>query len=119
MKYLFVALLFICSIAKAATPIPGPDCGAGATIVGTENAGKITLGTGGNNEQCTLTGFSWPGNKVPSCAANLEVALFDPTVRPDGYYTISTATTLIIGVSTHTTGNMEYGYVVSYLCVGQ
>lgn len=118
---LFVVLAFVCSIsvAKAAPPTLGADCGAGATIVGSKEAGKVTLGFD-PDDNCTLT-FSWPGNKVPSCAANLEDDLFvsNPNVNaPASLPTVTTATTLKLALH-QLNFSAQQGFVASYLCVGQ
>ena len=52
-----------------AAPTLGPDCGAGASIVGSDLAGKVTLGT--NVTTCTLT-FSSTWANAPACTAVSE-----------------------------------------------
>ena len=58
MKQTILAVAVVLLVAMAgiamAQPTLGPDCGTGATVVGTNTAGKITLGTG-NAGSCTLT----------------------------------------------------------------
>ncbi len=105
MRHAITILCLFASAANAITPTLGSNCGVGATIVGSKEAGKVTLGTG--VDACTLT-FSWPGGKVPSCAANDETA-----TRPVDATT--TATTVTFGIGIYTPD----GNVISYLCVGQ
>jgi hypothetical protein len=50
--------------AFAGTPSLGAGCGSGASIVGSDTAGKVTLGTG--NTYCIIT-FSTPYSKPPAC----------------------------------------------------
>jgi len=91
-------------------PTLGPDCGAGATIVGTDLAGKVELGTAPSNRStCTLT-FALPAVNAPACMAVNET-------NGGGYSTpigtITTTTTVVIG------GAMPWvaGDVISYICV--
>jgi hypothetical protein len=96
------------SVASAAAPTLEADCGTGATIAGSDSAGKVTLGEGVTT--CTLE-FSaqWPN--APACTAVNET-------NGGGYSqavgTKTTTETLVLG-----------GYypwvahdVVSYLCMG-
>src|SRR5689334_4728964 len=53
----------------AASPALGPDCGAGAAIVGSDSAGKVTLGT--DPTTCTLS-FSVAPLNPPACTATNE-----------------------------------------------
>lgn len=119
---IFAVLLFICTgsyAAKAAPPTPSSDCGAGAVVVGSRDAGKVTLGTAPDSNYCTLS-FSWP--KVPSCATMLESGI-DPNgyqVTPRPWAAVTTQSTLLIvfpggGFAQ----SPQAGYVISYLCVGQ
>ncbi len=94
----------------AAAPTLGPDCGAGASIVGSDSAGKVTLGTGASNtSSCTLT-FASPSVSAPACTAVNETNGGGYTT-PVG--TKSTTTTVTIG------GALSWADrdVVSYLCV--
>ena|SRR5712692_2636765 len=91
----------------AASPVLGPDCGTGAAIVGSDSAGKVTLGTG-VAVTCTL-GFSVPPLNPPACTATNETN--------GGGYAVG------VGVKTTTT-TMEMdgaapwltGDVISYSC---
>ena len=62
-------LMFSSAIALAGTPTLGADCGAGASIVGSDSAGKATVGAGANT--CTLA-FSVPYTNAPACMATNE-----------------------------------------------
>jgi hypothetical protein len=63
------AMLFWSAIAFAGTPSLGADCGAGASIVGSDSAGKVTVGASQN--VCTIT-FSVPYPNAPACMATNE-----------------------------------------------
>src|SRR3990172_9700313 len=55
--------------ASLAAPTLGADCGSGASIVGSDSAGKVTLGTRTGPigyGRCTLT-FSVPSTSAPAC----------------------------------------------------
>lgn len=112
---LAIVVSLFCSLANAAPPILGADCGIGATITGSKNAGKVIIGD--NSDGCTLY-FSWP--KTPSCSATLESTL-DPggSVYPHALGTITTNTTLFISDSAGYVPSLQSGYVIAYLCVGQ
>ncbi len=104
-------LLLWPGMSLAAAPTLGPDCGAGASIVGSDSAGKVTLGTGASNTStCTLT-FASPWANAPACTAVNETNSGGFTT-PVG--TKSTTTTLMIG------GALPWSDrdVISYLCVG-
>lgn len=62
------ALLYSAS-AFAGTPTLGSGCGGGATITGSDAAGKVTLGT--NNTTCVLT-FATVFTNPPACMAMNE-----------------------------------------------
>ena len=114
MRVLLLAsvLVFSSAFAKAAPPVLGADCGAGASIVGSKDAGKVTIGVDPDQNTCTLTGFNWP--KVPSCSATLEGPV---TAQP--YGTISTTNRLTLVYPPFAYDDMRPGNVISYLCVGQ
>lgn len=117
--FLLVLSVMLATVAQAATPTLGPDCGVGATVVGSRDAGKVTIGTSPDLNVCTLTVNSWP--KVPSCAATLESGI-DPSgypIVPVPYSTKSTTTQLILFYPPNASDDMRPGYVISYLCVGQ
>jgi len=62
------ALLLVAAGSLAAPPTLGSNCGAGATIVGSDAAGKLTLGAGASDtSRCTLT-FSVAGANAPACS---------------------------------------------------
>jgi hypothetical protein len=63
------AMLFWSAIAFAGTPSLGANCGVGASIVGSDSAGKVTLGASQN--ECTLT-FSVPYPNAPACMTTNE-----------------------------------------------
>ena len=63
------AILCWSTASFAATPLLGPDCGTGASIVGGDAAGKVTLGAGVST--CTLE-FSVPPLNPPACTATNE-----------------------------------------------
>jgi hypothetical protein len=63
------AMLCWSAAAFAGTPTLGPDCGTGAAIVGSDAAGKVTLGQGATT--CTLS-FSVPYTNAPACSATNE-----------------------------------------------
>ena len=56
--------LLLWSGTSFAAPALGADCGAGASIVGSDSAGKVELGTGART--CTLTHDARPGAAVGS-----------------------------------------------------
>ena len=64
-----VAALLFSATCFAGTPSLGAGCGAGASIVGSDTAGKVTLGT--NNTYCVLT-FSTPFANPPACVGTNE-----------------------------------------------
>jgi hypothetical protein len=108
------AMLLWSAVAFAGTPILGPDCGAtGASIVGSDSAGKVTLGipdpllpvTG----TCTLS-FSVPYTNPPACTATNETN-GGGYPAPAGART--TYTTMVLG----STVGLVPGDVVSYMCV--
>ena len=63
------ALLILSATSFAGTPTVGSGCGSGASIVGSDTAGKVTLGTG--NTYCILT-FSTPFTNPPACVGTNE-----------------------------------------------
>jgi hypothetical protein len=106
-------LPLLCSAAAyAGTPSPGADCGAGATIVGSDSAGKVTLGTHERGVPvsglCTLT-FAVPYTNPPACSATNET---NRGGFPAPIGTRTTNTTLVIGSS----AGSAPGDVISYIC---
>ena len=92
----------------AGTPRLESDCGAGATIVGSDAAGKITLGVG--VKTCTLTfSVTWPNE--PACIAVNE------TNGGGRASTVGMWTTKTHGVIDGT-APLSDGDVVSYQCIG-
>jgi hypothetical protein len=63
------AALLLSATAFAGTPSLGAGCGSGATIAGSDTAGKVTLGL--NNTVCVLT-FSTAFTNAPACMAMNE-----------------------------------------------
>ncbi len=96
-------LLLWPGMSLAAAPTLGPDCGTGASIVGSDSAGKVTIGAGGGT--CTLT-FSAARPNAPACTAVNET-----NTRPVDATTTTTTVALGVGI------NIGPGDVVSYLCV--
>ena len=94
-----------------AAPTLGADCGAGASIVGSDSAGKVELGTGART--CTLTFFTVPplNANAPACTAVNET---NGGGRPVMVGVRTTQTTLVMDPLDRWTA----GDVVSYLCVG-
>jgi hypothetical protein len=100
-------LMLWSAVSFAGTPTLGADCGTGAAIVGSDTAGKVTVGQ--DVATCTLT-FSAAQVDAPACTATNETN--------SGGHAVS------FGVRTTTT-TMEMdgtypwaaGDVVSYLCL--
>jgi hypothetical protein len=63
------AVLILSATSFAGTPSLGAGCGGGATIAGSDTAGKLTLGL--NNTVCVLT-FSTAFANAPACTAMNE-----------------------------------------------
>jgi len=83
------------------------SCGTSPSAVGSDGAGKVTLGTTiGVDNDCTVT-FSKTWVTVPSCMANNESQVL--LVR-----TVTTATTLTLSVAATFTDSD----VISYICLG-
>ncbi len=108
------AVLLWSAASFAASPLLGPDCGSGAAIVGSDAAGKVTLGAPAPGSPmapaCTL-GFSVPPLNPPACTATNE--------------TNGGGAAVAVGVRTTTTAlEMDQltpwnpGDVISYMCVG-
>ena len=100
------------SAVLAGTPLLGPDCGVGASVVGTDAVGKVTLGTPDESlpsaGTCTLT-FSVSYTNPPTCTANNET---NGGGFPAPYGARTTHTTLVVGSST----GAVPGDVISYSC---
>lgn len=95
--------------AFAGTPTLEPDCGLGATIVGSDSAGKVTLGKPDPSLEvsgtCTLA-FGAPYTNAPACSASNET---NSGGFPTPIGTRSTAATLEVVFSVP-------GDVISYVC---
>jgi hypothetical protein len=95
--------------ASAGTPTLEPDCGIGATIAGSDSAGKVTLGKPDPSLQvsgtCTVT-FGTPYTNAPACSASNET---NSGGFPTPMGTRTTAAALELGFSVP-------GDVISYLC---
>lgn len=113
-SHLLIGLLAImtampCSVASAAAgPSLEADCGTGASIVGSDSAGKVTLGDGAAT--CTVN-FSTQWPNPPACTAVNET---NGGGNPQSVGTKTTNATVVLG-----------GYypwvahdVVSYICMG-
>ena len=105
------AVLLWSTASFAAPPTLGPDCGTGASIVGSDSAGKVELGTGART--CTLTFFTVPplNANAPACTAVNET---NGGGRPVMVGVRTTQTTLVMDPL----DPWNAGDVVSYLCVG-
>lgn len=100
------AMLLWSAASFAATP--GADCGFGATIVGDDQAGKVTLGQEATNT-CTLTFLAASPNGT-TCTASNETNGGGYSI-PVG--TKATKTAVVLG------GRLPWvdGDVISYICV--
>lgn len=101
-----LSILLLTATAALAQPTLGEDCGTGATIVGLDTAGKVTLGTD-EWASCTLT---FADSHARVCSAS------DETGGSKGFaFALGTKTTL-------TTLEMDFMYppntgdVISYQC---
>jgi len=84
------------------------SCGTGTpTIVGSDSAGKVTIGTG-TPSACTLT-FSKAYTTGVSCSAN-----DDTTIAKNPTTVVTTTTTAVITL----TAASVNGDVISYRCTG-
>lgn len=101
-------LSMFCATSFAATPTLGQDCGGGATIVGSNAAGKVTLGA--EPTTCTLT-FTTPYANPPACGGTNETNGGSNSPVPIADKT--TTTTVVLNAYTPWTA----GDVISYLCV--
>ncbi len=81
-------------------------CGTSPSIVGTDEAGKVTIGTGGIAASCTLT-FTTVFTKAPACFANNESQILLTRA-------VSTVTTVVLDVATVFGASDK----VSYFCKG-
>ena len=94
--------------AFAGTPTLESDCGVGATIAGSDSAGKVTLGKPDPNEvngTCTIT-FGVPYTNPPACTASNET---NSGGFPTPMGTRTTTTSLELA-------SAAPGDVISYVC---
>lgn len=91
---------------STSTPPTVSSCGTSPSVVGSDGAGKVTLGTSiGVDNTCTVT-FATAWNTVPSCMANNETQVL--LIR-----TQTTKTVLTLSVAATFTDSD----VISYLCL--
>ncbi len=103
------AILVIWSaVSFAVTPILGTDCGTGAAVVGSDVAGKVTLGTGVTT--CTIE-FSLPPLNPPACSAVNET-------NGGGYAIAVGARTTTTTLELDSLSPWNAGDVISYMCQG-
>lgn len=84
------------------------SCGTNSTIVGNDNAGKVTIGTG-TPAACTLT-FAVAFANAPSCYANDET-----TQAKNAIQATSTTTTVVLTLAAAAVTSD----VISYICIGR
>ena len=99
------AVLLWSAASYAGIPALGADCGQSASIVGSDSAGKVTLGAA-PSLSCTLT-FSVPYPNAPACSATNET---------NGPRALG-ATTTPSNAAIVTIYPWVAGDVISYLCV--
>lgn len=110
MKSLFLTLaLVVFATTTFAQPTLGPDCPADATIVGSNNAGKITINADPWGASCTLTFTGAAKNRA--CSAMNETAGGGPYARPLGAVTTDTTVTIT------SVNSVFSGDVISYMCL--
>jgi len=93
-----------------AAPALGVDCGSGASIMGSDSAGKVMVGTGVTT--CTLT-FTIPALNAPACAAVDET---NGGGHPAPVGARSTETTLLLDATVPSGVVLAPGDIVSYIC---
>ena len=108
------ALLLWPGTSSAAPLLLGQDCGAGAQVVGSDVAGKVTIGTGSDANSCTLT-FSLPFPNAPACTAMNETSSGAP---PGPVGTVTSRAGLLLDGGGSKAVTLNPGDVVSYLCIG-
>ena len=107
---LAATVVLLWSVASfAGTPTLGPDCGAGAALVGTssDTAGKVTLGD--TPSTCTLR-FGVPYTNAPACTGTNETSSGG---NPVAVGTRTTPATLVLSAYVPWSG----GDVLSYMCL--
>jgi len=106
--FMGAVVLLWSAVSFAGTPTLGPDCGASASIAGSDSAGKVTLGQGAASS-CTVT-FSVPYTNAPACTASNETN--------GGGYSVALGTkTTPAGVVLGGSQPWADGDVISYVCV--
>jgi len=108
------AVLLLSPATSFAAPSLGADCGAGASVVGSDGAGKVTLGTGVAGNTCTLT-FTVTLLNEPACTAVNET---NSGGHPGPVGTKSMPTTLVLDGNGSKAASLTDRDVVSYLYVG-
>jgi hypothetical protein len=108
------AVLLWSAAAFASTPLLGPDCGAtGASIMGSDSAGKVTLGAPpvGTSmpSTCTLA-FSVPYTNPPACTAMNET-------NGGGFSVAVGVKTTQTTLELNSLSPWAVGDVISYICV--
>ena len=108
---LFVGAGFVLGPGVSFAATPGADCG-GASIVGSDAAGKVTLGQ--DVATCTIT-FTVPWPNAPACTAINET---NGGGHPAPVGARSTKTSLVLDAAAQSGVTFADGDVISYLCVG-
>jgi hypothetical protein len=103
------AVLILSASSFAGTPTLGSNCGSGATIVGSDTAGKVTLGA--EPTTCTLT-FGTAYANPPACVGTNETNGGGGNPVPISDRT--TAASVVLNAYTPWTA----GDVISYQCQG-
>jgi hypothetical protein len=107
------AMLCWSAVSFAGTPTLGTDCGTTAVLVGSDLAGKVTIGTPDpllpNTGTCTLS-FGAPYPNAPACTAMNET---NGGGFPVPMGTRTTTTTLTLGSS----AGWVVGDVIAYSCL--
>ncbi len=106
------AILLLGPGTASAAPALGADCGAGASIMGSNSAGKVMVGTGVTT--CTLT-FTIPSSflNAPACMAVDET---NGGGHPAPVGARSTETTLLLDATVPSGVVLAPGDIVSYIC---
>jgi hypothetical protein len=123
MRYIVFALCLFCSIAVAeAAPTLGTDCGTGASIVGSNDAGRVVIGTHGPTESpysCTVF-FTGPHPNIIACSAMNQTA-FNSTAdgsRPSatGAVVATNGASVVLGTESSYAEPIVDGDTVTYIC---
>jgi hypothetical protein len=100
------ALMLSAASFAGATPTLGSDCGAGASIVGSNSAGKVTLGA--TPATCTVT-FTTPYANAPACSGTNET---NSGNAPVPVANLTTTSTVVLNAYIP----WSAGDVISYSC---